>query len=64
MRKIIQIMTGMFTYIDQEQDFDEQKYSLFVLCDDSTIWQYMGENKWENIDTSQITNYIKPRTDK
>ena len=64
MRKIIQIMTGMFTYIDQEQDFDEQKYTLFVLCDDNTIWQYIGENKWENIDTSQITSYIKPRTDK
>ena len=60
MRKIIQIVCGNFTEIDEEKDFDEQKFSLIVLCDDGTIWQYYGENKWENIDTSQITNYIKP----
>lgn len=60
MRKIIQIVTGMFTYIDEEKDFDEQKFSLIVLCDDGTIWQYNGDRKWENIDTSDITE-VNPR---
>ena len=61
MRKIIQIITGMYTDIDAEKDFDEQKFTLIVLCDDSSIWQYGGEGKWSNIDTSAITNYIKPK---
>lgn len=64
MRKIIQIVTANFTEIDEDKDFDEQRFTLIVLCDDSTIWQYFGNNKWEAIETDQITNYIKPRTDK
>lgn len=61
MRKVIQIMTGMFTHIDEEQDYDEQKYTLFALCDDGTIWQYVNEGEWDEIDTSKITEYVESR---
>lgn len=61
MRKIIQIITANFTEVDREEEFDEQRFTLLVLCDDNTIWQYMGDDSWVNIDTSQITDYIKPK---
>lgn len=61
MRKIIQLVTGMYTYIDEDHDVEEQRFSIVVLCDDNTIWQFKGGNAWENIDTSMITDHIKPR---
>lgn len=60
MRAIIQITTAMFTTVDEEKDFDEQQYTLFALCDDSSIWQYNG-NGWDKIDTSDVTKYLNPR---
>lgn len=61
MRKIIQIVTGMYTYIDEEKDFEEQRFTIIALCDDGTVWQYQEGNKWDNIDTSLVTDYIGPR---
>ena len=61
MRKIIQITVGMYTDLDPEKDFDEQKFAIIALCNDNTIWQKKDGKDWENIDASQITNFIKPR---
>ena len=61
MRKILQISIGMYSHLDDEKDFDEQKFAVIILCDDNTIWKHTEEKGWENIDASQVTNYIKPR---
>lgn len=61
MRKIIQIVTGMYTKIDIENDFDAQKYAIIVLCDDNTIWEFKEDEGWKNIETESITDYIKPK---
>ena len=57
----MQITTAMYSFLDDEKDYDEQRYSVIILCDDNTIWKHTVEKGWENIDASEITNHIKPR---
>ena len=57
----MQIATAMYSFLDDEKDYDEQRYAVIILCDDNTIWRHTQEKGWENIDTSEITNHIKPR---
>ena len=64
MRKIMQIVVGMYSDIDPEKDFDEQRFAIIILCDDNTIWQHKEGKGWENIDASEITNHIKPKPGK
>jgi hypothetical protein len=48
MPKIVQITTGMYTYIDEEKDFDEQKYDIIGLTDNGIVLIYK-DGKWEEL---------------
>lgn len=50
MPKITQIVVGMYSAVDEEKDFDEQRYAIIVLCDDNTIWQKRQEEPWEQVE--------------
>jgi hypothetical protein len=39
----------MYSCVDEEKDFDEQRYAIIVLCDDDTIWQKKYEEPWEEV---------------
>ena len=57
MRKIVWVTTGMYSDLDEEKDYDEQKFAIIVLCDDNTIWQYKEGKGWENIDALEVTEF-------
>lgn len=54
MRKIVQISCGNYSHLDDEKDFDEQRYSIVALCDDGSIWVHNVGERWMELDTSEV----------
>lgn len=61
MKKIIQIVTGMYSEFDIDTETENQLFAIVALCSDNTIWMWKN-GMWTNIDTSSIINYIHPHT--